>query len=61
MENTSVRKQVMSMAIGEELSFPLAKTTYIRTLCQTLKMTRKMLFSTKSDRENDILIITRLN
>lgn len=60
MKNISTRQRVIGMNVGDELNFPIEKVASIRTLCQMLKVTHKMFFTTRTSQEENLLILTRI-
>lgn len=66
MNNTKTQKKretdlsrLRNMIIGQEIEFPLSKLSNIRTMCSTFGMQWGVSFSTKSDREKGVVIVTR--
>lgn len=59
-EKKSVRGQLHELAIGEKVSFPADKTSYVRSSCTNFAFEWNRKFTTATDKVARIITVTRI-
>ncbi len=55
------KKEILSMSVGESIKFPIESIINVRVMASNVGLMSSRRYKTETDRENGIVLVTRLD